>query len=82
MMVCFFILASIGVAICAGDQAAKYLASQDKKQLFLTEVREDISVLSSCLQTHYRTSGTKPEFTIPPEDVSKIISSSKSTEKK
>ena len=66
------VLASVGATVCYGDQAARYVSNQDKKQLFLVGMKEDIGVLTSCLKPQYRCSGVKPEFTIPAEDISKI----------
>jgi hypothetical protein len=65
------VLASVGATVCYGDQAARYVSNQDKKQLFLVEMKEDVGVLTSCLQPQYRCNDAKPKFAVPSEDISK-----------
>ena len=73
LMAWLLVLTSVCVSFCAGDQAARYLANQNQKQLFLSEAKEDISILTSCLHPTYRSSSTKPEFTISSQDIARII---------
>lgn len=77
MTVLLAALLSIGVTIYAGEQSARYVTSQEKRQLFLAEVKEDITVLSSCLRPHYRSKDMKPEFNISPDDIKKFVPSDK-----
>ena len=69
LVVLFLMLASVGVTICIAEKVARYAASQDEKQIFLAEVREDVSVLTSCLQPQTSTSS------VAPEDASKVVPS-------
>ncbi|MDO8535590.1 MAG: hypothetical protein Q7S30_01055 [Candidatus Omnitrophota bacterium] len=75
LIIWLLVLISVGVNFCTGDQTARYIANQDKKQLFLAEAKEDVSVLTSCLHPSYRCRGANPEFIIPSKDISKIIPS-------
>ena len=81
-MAWLLVLASVGIVVGAGDQAAKYVSNQGKKQLFLVGMKEDVAILNSCLQPQYRHGKVKPEFIVPAGDISKIVPSSSSGEKK
>lgn len=75
-IIAWFLLITFAVAaVYAGEQARKYISSQDKKQIYLSQVSENVAVLASCLQANYRADGVKPEFTLTPEDASKLASS-------
>lgn len=69
LVVSFLALASVGVTACVAEKVARYTASQDEKQVFLAEVREDVSVLTSCLQPQTSTSS------VASEDASKVVPS-------
>lgn len=71
----FLLLASVSVTICVAEEATRYAISQDKKQVFLAEIREDVAVLTSCLQPQSSSGSVKQKFTRPAEDVSKVIPS-------
>lgn len=65
------LLASTGVSICGAEEVARYAASQEKKQIYLEEVREDVSVLTSCLQPQVSHTIVKGKSDITAGDVSK-----------
>lgn len=69
LVVLFLMLASVGVTVCVAEKVARYAASQDEKQVFLAEIREDVSILTSCLQPQTSTSS------VALEDASKVVPS-------
>lgn len=69
LVVLFLALVAGGVTTCVAKEVAGYAASQDEKQVFLAEVREDVSVLTSCLQPQTSTGSAAPE------DASKVVPS-------
>jgi len=68
-IVLFLALAAVDATICVAEKVARYAASQDEKQVFLAEIREDVSVLTSCLQPQASTSS------VAPENASKVVPS-------
>jgi hypothetical protein len=65
-------MACVLSAASSGEQTATYAAGQEKKHIFLAEVRENIDVLHSCLATHYRPS-VEPNLTAVAPNISALV---------
>jgi len=65
-------MACVLSAVSSGEQTATYAAGQEKKHIFLAEVRENIDVLHSCLATHYRPS-VEPNITAVSSNISALV---------
>jgi hypothetical protein len=66
--------ACVLTAASSGEQTATYAAGQEKKHIFLAEVRENVDVLHSCLSTHYRPSA-QPDLTAVSPNISTLVPS-------
>lgn len=67
-------VACVLTAVSSGEQTATYAAGQEKKHIFLAEVRENIDVLHYCLSTHYRPS-VEPDLMAASPSISTLIPS-------
>ena len=66
--------ACVLAAVSTGEQTATYAAGQEKKHIFLAEVRENIDALHSCLSTRYRPS-VEPNITAASPSISTLVPS-------
>ena len=59
-------------AVCFAEQTARYAAEQEGKHVFLTQTKEDMDALRSCLMPLYRPAA-KPELATAAPNISAMI---------
>jgi len=76
LMILVIATACVFAAVSFAEQAARYTAEQEGKHVFLTQTKEDMNTLRSCLMPLYRPAA-KPELAAAAPSVSAMVPSAK-----
>ena len=73
-MAWILLTACVLAAVSSSEQTATYAAEQEKKHIFLAEVKENVDVLYSCLTALYRPL-VRPALMAVSPDISELVPS-------